>query len=180
MVNNIENNTSLDSVSELENNKNKLEMMRYRANGLSYMLGFIAILFSVFAAFISMNSMSVDKPWVLVKIAVNVLVLLVGFLCCEKAKAYSKSGSIILIVIGGVCVARMFWIPLQLMSGLTGGQTVKETIYATAWLPASTTLRGTLAIVLLACAAVSFISSGVIGYIRSNKLATYLESISKM
>lgn len=192
MVNNMENNTSLNSVSDLENSKNKLEMMRYRANGLSYMLGFLAILLSVMAAFISLNSMAVNKPTVILKIFINIGILLVGFLCCEKAKAYSKAGSIVLIVLGVICVARIFWIPLQLIvdyakyletgsaNGLGIGQTIAVTKYATAWLPSSGTFRGILAISFLIGAALAFISSGVIGYIRSKKLATYLGSIAKM
>ena len=192
MVNNIENNTSLNSVSDLENSKNKLEMMRYRANSLSYMLGFIAILFSVFAAFISLNSMAVNKPVVIVKIFVNIIVLLLGFLCCEKAKSYSSKGSIVLMVLGVVCIVRIFWIPLQLIvdyakyletgsgAGLRLGQTIITTSSATAWLPTSGTFRGILAIVLLICSALAFIASGIIGYIRSKKLTTYLNSISKV
>lgn len=180
MVNNIENNTSLDSVSELENSKNKLEMMRYRANGLSYMLGLMAILVSVFAAFISMNSMSVNRPVVLIKILLNVVILLGGFLAVEKTKAYSKYGSIALIVFGVICVGRMFWIPLHLITGITGGETISNSIHAIAWLPGNGPFRGVLAIVLLVITAVLFISSGVIGFIRSSKLATYMESISKM
>ena len=192
MVNNIENNTSLNSVSDLENSKNKLEMMRYRANSLSYTLGLIAILLSVFAAFISLNSMAVNKPAVIIKIFVNIGVLLVGFLCCEKAKAYSSAGSITLIILGAVCIARMIWIPRQIIvdyakflngadvDTLRLGQTVLSKQYATAWLPNSGTFRGVLAIGLLAGAAVSFVASGIIGYIRSKKLTTYLESIAKV
>lgn len=200
MVNNIENNTSLNSVSDLENSKNKLEMMRYRTNGLSYMLGFIAIILSVFAAFISLNSMAVNTPKVIIKIFINIFVLLSGFLCCEKAKNYSKKGSIMLIVLGAVCVARIFWIPLSMMidytdminnggnnfssyvldNGLNVGKVMQGGAYAIRWLPQSGIFRGVTAIVLLVASGLAFIGSGVIGFIRSTKLADYLQSISKM
>ena len=45
----------------------------------------------------------------------NIAILLFGFLCCEKVKAYSKEASIGLCVIGGVCALRIFWVPLNLM-----------------------------------------------------------------
>ncbi len=178
MVNNMENNNSLNSLSDLENGKNKLEMMRYRTNGLSYMLGFLAILCSIMGAFISLNSMAVNKPTVLLKILLNIAIILIGFLCCEKTKAYSKTGSITMIVLGGLCALRIFWVPLLLMGNLEVGQTVVKSDYAIAWLPNNGPFRGIFATIWLVLAALFFIASGVIGYIRSKKLATYLDSIN--
>ena len=39
MINDIENKNSLNEMSDLEHDKNQLEMMRYRVNSLSYILG---------------------------------------------------------------------------------------------------------------------------------------------
>lgn len=114
MSNELENNTSL-GMTEEEVIATKKEMMRYRANSLSYWLGFGAIGFSVFASFICLNSFAPKTVLVVVKILLNIIILLFGFLSCEKAKAYSKNSSIALIAIGGVCVLRIFWVPLQLM-----------------------------------------------------------------
>ncbi len=179
MVNNLENNNSLDSVSDLENSKNKVEMMRYRPNSLSYMLGFLAILCSVMGAFVALNSMAVNKPLVLVKILLNIAILLVGFLCCEKSKAYSMQGSIALIVLGAICALRIFWVPLNLMRGVQTGAVVTPSEYAIAWLPNSGVFRGVFATVFMAAAAALFIVSGVIGYMRSKKLSTYMDSIKE-
>ncbi|MDE6947257.1 MAG: hypothetical protein K2P14_08760 [Anaeroplasmataceae bacterium] len=101
-------------IEETELKQIKTEMMRYRANSLSYWLGFGAIIFSVFASFISLNSFQPNSVLVVVKILLNVVILLFGFLSCEKTKAYSKNSSIALIAIGGVCIARIFWVPLQI------------------------------------------------------------------
>lgn len=182
MVNNMENNTSLNSVSDLENSKNKLEMMRYRVNSLSYMFGFLAILLSVLAAFVCLNSMEPTKAYVILKIFLNIIVLLAGFLCCEKSKSYSTKGSIALIVLGVICVLRIFWIPVQLFTENPNlvGQVMENTRHATAWLPSSGVFRGFLAIVLLSGSAASFIFAGIVGYIRSKKLITYLDSIAKI
>jgi len=121
MINDVENNAgSLNEMSDLEFDKNSVEMMRYRPNGLSYKLGFGGIAFSLLGAFICLNSFNPQTAITILKILLNIAILLVGFLCCEQAKAYSKKGSLTLVVIGGVCIARMFWIPLQLMINFGG------------------------------------------------------------
>ena len=115
MSNELENKTAYEMTSDAEIVETKKEMMRYRANSLSYWLGFGAIGFSVFASFICLNSFAPVTILVVVKILLNILILLFGFLSCEKSKAYSEKASIALIGIGGVCALRIFWVPLQLL-----------------------------------------------------------------
>ena len=43
MMNNVENKNDLNKMSDLEFGKNKVEMMRYRENSLSYKLGMAGI-----------------------------------------------------------------------------------------------------------------------------------------
>ncbi|HIT44027.1 TPA: hypothetical protein IAA91_04245 [Candidatus Avacholeplasma faecigallinarum] len=202
MINNeMENKGSLNTMSDLEFDKNSVEMMRYRANSLSYTLGFVAILCSLFAAFICLNSTQPITFAIILKIILNIIILLGGFLCCEKAKAYSKNASIGLMVFGGICIARIFWIPLQLIiyysKYLTALSTQDKALEnealkylglpitgvntggANAWLPSSGYVRATIAIVLLCLAGLFFILSGIIGYARSKKLNTYLDSLKK-
>ena len=201
MINEMENKASLDQMSDLEFGKNKLEMMRYRVNGLSYKLGLLAILLSIFGAFVCLNSTQPKTFVVILKILLNIVILLAGFLCVEKSKNYSKEGSIGLIVIGGVCAARIFWIPIQLITyynmytnALNSGdkasmdkatQFIGKTITgyfegnSVRWLPYNGNFRGILAIILFVGAAVAFIGAGVIGYIRSKKLTTYLDSLKE-
>lgn len=107
----MENNVVLEG-AELQ--KTKLQMMHYRGNGLSYKLGFLGIAFSVLGAFVCLNSFHPDFLGFL-KILLNIAILLFGFLCCEKVKSYSKEASIAMCVIGGVCVLRIFWVPMNLM-----------------------------------------------------------------
>lgn len=104
-----------ETMSEAEIVETKKEMMRYRANSLSYWLGFGAIGFSVLASFVCLNSFAPTTVLVILKILLNIIILLFGFLSCEKTKAYSEKSSIALIGIGGVCVLRIFWVPLQLL-----------------------------------------------------------------
>lgn len=201
MINEMENKASLDQMSDLEFGKNKLEMMRYRVNGLSYKLGLLALVLSIFGAFVCLNSTQPKTFVVIIKILMNIAVLLAGFLCVEKARNYSKQGSIGLIVIGGVCAARIFWIPIQLIvyynkyvAALDAGDSaakeaatkyIGKTITgyfengAVRWLPYSGNFRGVLAIILLAGAALCFIGAGVVGYMRSQKLTQYLDSLKE-
>ena len=88
MINDGMENKTLNSVSDLEFNKNSVEMMRYRVNALSNKLGFGALFCSIIAAFICLNSTNPITFAVILKIMLNIIILLGGFLCCEKAKKY--------------------------------------------------------------------------------------------
>lgn len=181
MSNQVEKNVVLEG-AELE--KIKTEMMHYRGNGLSYKLAFLGIGCSVLAAFVCLNSFYPDMLG-FIKILMNIAILLFGFLCCEKVKAYSKEASIALCVIGGICVLRIFWVPLNLIvwynrfmdpnataetkneAGKYLGKIITANSSTINWLPKDGNFRGITAIVLLACAAAAFIASGVIGYFKS-------------
>ena len=112
MMNNVENKNDLNKMSDLEFGKNKVEMMRYRENSLSYKLGMGGIGASVLACFLCLNAFNPVNFATLIAIMLNIVILLGGFLCIEKAKSYSFSGSVALIVFGGVCIGRIFWIPV--------------------------------------------------------------------
>lgn len=92
----------------------KLDKMRYQNNTISYMLGMLGIGLSIFAAFILLNS-ATPRAMALPKILMNIVILLFGFMSCEKVKAYSKSYSFVMFGIAAINVARIFWIPIQLM-----------------------------------------------------------------
>ena len=62
MINEVENNNSLTQMSDLEHDKNQLEMMRYRENRLSYMLGFVALIASILACFITHYTTLLTSP----------------------------------------------------------------------------------------------------------------------
>jgi len=197
MMNNVENKNDLNKMSDLEFGKNKVEMMRYRDNSLSYKLGMGGIVFSVLACFVCLNSFNPTSFTTILAILLNIVVLLGGFLCIEKSKAYSFNGSVALIVFGGICVARIFWIPYQLIDHYNGwiadgksqnsshidyiGKTIttnpeKNNI---SYLPMDGIFRGVLAIVFLVIAASFFIAAGYIGVVRSRKLSTYLNSLNQ-
>lgn len=193
MMNNVENKNDLNKMSDLEFGKNKVEMMRYRENSLSYKLGMGAIACSVLACFFCLNSFNPNSFSTLLAIMLNIVVLLGGFLCIEKSKSYSMQGSIALIVFGGVCIARIFWIPLLLIIHYNAwkadgksshlkylGNTITTDNYnKLTYLPTDGNVRAILAIISLAGAAALFIAAGYIGMVRSKRLSTYLDSINQ-
>ena len=162
------------------------EMMRYRANSSSYKYGMLAIVFSVLASFISLNSIKWTTFDVIVKILGNIVILLFGFLSVEKVKAYNKSYSYVLMAFGGICVGRIFWFPLMLISDYTAylnnnletgrlGATVVGDPMANSYLPQSGYIRAIIAIVLLALSALFFIVSGIIAYKKSVRYHQYMQ-----
>lgn len=196
MINEMKEKSSMNKMSDLEHDKNSVEMMRYRNNKLSYGLGFGGLAFSVLAAFINLNSMSPRTVQVILAILLNIVILLFGFLCVERTKTYSKSGSISLIVLGGIDIVQIFWLPLiildtykeydNLSTPAEKAAYAKDNVGAIItdsdannihWLGTSGYLRGTLAIVFLVIAAAFFIAGGIIGVMKSNKLNNYLKSI---
>lgn len=217
MINEQENKASLNKMSDLEYQKNDTEMMRYRVNGLSNKFGLLGMACSVLGAFICLNSFNPKDVQTILIILLNVVVLLGGFLAAEKAKNYSKQGSIAQIAFGCVCIARIFYVPLQLMLNYNNyvywfkkfvesgdlndkakyeeytnylGATIingtniklqpgsKET-YLVSYLSSDGNFRAILAMIFFAIAGASFITAGVIGYIRAKKLSTYLNSLNE-
>ena len=184
-------NLEIKQTSQIYYDQNNIqgEMMRYRSNGLSYTLGMAAILFSILGAFICLNSIKWDVT-VIIKILGNIAILLFGFLSIEKVKAYSKEYSLILLGIGGVCVLRIFWIPIQLFIWYGKylanpldtevpnhlGPTVIGDPQKNSYLPQSGYVRGTAAIVLISIAAVLFLASGLIGYLKARKYHEYMKT----
>lgn len=163
-------------------NKNiKVELMRYRKNSLSYTFGLMALILSILAAFIGLNSLRYDFT-TLIKILVNIGVLLFGFLYSEQAKTYSKNGSIGLIVLGGVCFLRTLWTPRILLFGTPDqwGKILNPDNVNINWLPQDATMRGIIALVLLILAGTSFLCAGLIGYKKSVALENYMESIKEV
>ncbi|MCR5350000.1 MAG: hypothetical protein K6E20_03310 [Acholeplasmatales bacterium] len=199
MINEQKEKATLNKMSDLEYAKNDVEMMRYRANALSSKLGIFGMIASLLGAFMCLNSFRPHDFQIFIIIMLNIVILLGGFLACEKAKNYSKIGSIFQIIFGAVCIGRMFYIPLMLIryyniykKGNTAkgyakavenlGNSIKAkdtSSYAHAFFPSSGTARGITAMILFAIAGGLFIAAGVIGYLRSQKLTKYLNSINE-
>lgn len=129
-LNELESNETVESAT-LVNDKNaiknsmspeeyelfELEKMRYTTNKIPYNLGMLGVVFSVCAMFIALNSLDPNMNghgWLtVVKILMNIVILLFGFLSCEKVKVYDEKYSYLMSGFGALCVLRIFWYPLN-------------------------------------------------------------------
>lgn len=178
-------------IVDIENVRN--EKLRYQKNSLAYALGFLGIGLSLIAAFIALNTYKLGYLTI-VKILLNVVVFLFGFLSCEKVKAYNKSYAYVFFGFAALSILRIFWVPLGIMRAwndfektadakkasekfyeqiINGQDKVKK-----GYLSADGNLRGTLCIIFLVGSAIAFGFAGYVGYSKARKLEKYLESIN--
>ena len=87
---------------------------------------------------------------------------------------------------GAVCVGRIFWFPLMLITDYTAylannletgrlGATIVGDAMANSYLPQSGYVRAIIAIVFLVLSAFFFILSGIIAYIKSVRYQQYMQ-----
>ncbi|MGM9971719.1 MAG: hypothetical protein ACI35W_04860 [Anaeroplasmataceae bacterium] len=191
-------------IVDIENVRN--EKLRYQKNTLAYLLGFLGIALTLIAAFIALNTYKLNSLTI-VKILMNVVIFLFGFLSCEKVKAYDKKYAYVLFGFAAVSILRIFWVPLQIMrhwgdyekavaaANAAGDaeaarkaadnaltyfypQIINPTKQTKGYLAADGYLRATLCIIFLVGSAVAFAFAGYVGYSKARKLEKYLESIN--
>ncbi len=194
--------SKIQTIEILDIENVKIEKMRYQKNSLGYILGFGGIIFSVLASFIALNSMRPGYVTI-IKILMNVFILLFGFLTCEKVKAYKKEYSFVMFGFAIVCVLRIFWVPLQLITAWGDykkgaelastdsvrskaliskaekilGNSMISNSKTNAYLGQSGYLRAALCIILLLTAASFFAISGYVSYSKTTKLNKYLNNL---
>lgn len=174
-------------IVDVENVRN--EKLRYQKNSLAYMLGLLGICFSILNAFLALNTYYLGVLTI-VKILMNIVIFLFGFLSCEKVKAYNKNYAYVFFGFAGISVLRIFWVPLltivnwkKYKNGNNDGSMFYEQMLnpdkqKKGYLISDGTLRGTLCIILLLCSAIAFAFAGYVGYHKARRLEKYLESIN--
>ena len=183
-MNKMENNDVLNNeITPEEFEKISVELMRYRKNSLSYTLGLLALVFSIIAAFIGLNTLKYDYT-TMIKILVNIAILLFGFLFSEQVKSYGKKGCFGLLILASVNILRIFWAPLILLSGNTDrfGNILTGTVNL-AWMNptwATAQVRGIMILVCLVISAACFIVSAVVGLAKTTKLQKYMDSLKEV
>ena len=91
------------------------DRMRFTKNTLSSGLALLAILFNVLY-FVSIYKSDVGSYYYNIRMGAsvlyNLLFMLVVFLCSEGVKSYKSSFAWVLLVIGALQIARIFYLPL--------------------------------------------------------------------
>ncbi len=157
----------------------KLDRMRYTKDKRSSMMVLLAIVFNVLY-FVSIYQQDmkggVASPsypyytWMIgASVIVNLLVLLIGFLCSEGVKGRKSGYPVALLVIGAFQLGRIFYLPAKVKAMVYSYNNVEYHVM--------TNGQYTFAIVMLILSGVLCILAGINSYLNSKKLATYMKTI---
>lgn len=138
------------------------EKLLYQTNKVSYIFGYLGILFNVVFLFLTFNTVDL-KLYSLpigIKIFANIIVLLITFLSIEKVKYYSIKYSIYQIFLGLITIGRLFWLPRLFFQGKYVVGKYMESYQSRAFLIGS----------FLALAGIMFLLSGIIGLLKALKI----------
>lgn len=95
----------------------KADKMRYQVNKAGYRLILLGLSVSVVAMFRIITPVTVrPNAEIAIEILINIVLLLVTFLAAERCKFYSKNWAFGSIAIGLVHLARIFYVPKNLLA----------------------------------------------------------------
>ncbi|MDE7086946.1 MAG: hypothetical protein K2O67_02015 [Clostridia bacterium] len=156
----------------------KDDILRYKKNKFAGNFALLALVFNClyFMLLYCIHESEMKTVLIGTSVIVNLLVLLTGFFCSEGIKGYNKKFSIVLFILAGVQIARIFIYPTM---GMAGGWLRSEHVFGiTVKNPdTSVALNGTLMIAFLAASAACFIVSGVFGLIIAQRLENFTKKV---
>ncbi len=151
----------------------KKDRLRYSKNTLSSNFALLAILFNIFY-FVSIYKTDVGNYFYSITIGVsviyNLLFMLFTFLCSEGIKKYSLHYSVLLIAIGVLQIARVFYLPARAHSSIV--------TTSAGDIPVMGDAQYTRLIIFLLISAAFAVSGGVIGVIKNRILNEYTKNLS--
>ncbi|MCR5823407.1 MAG: hypothetical protein K6G60_03145 [Lachnospiraceae bacterium] len=151
----------------------KKDRLRYSKNTLSSNFALLAILFNIFY-FVSVYKTDAGNYFysftIGVSVIYNLLFMLFTFLSSEGIKKYSLHYSVLLIVIGVLQIARVFYLPAKAHAAVI--------TTAAGNLPVIGDALYTRLIIFLLISAAFAISGGVIGVIKNRILNEYTKNLS--
>lgn len=152
----------------------KLDRMRYAKNALSSRLTYLAILFNVLY-FVSIYESDVGSWYYSITIGAsivyNLVFMLMTFLASEGVKNYKMGYSVLLLIVGALQIARIFYLPMQAYQATV---TISKVTYPVMEVP-----QLTWVIICLGLSAVCCLAAGIIGAHRSRTLAAYNASLNE-
>ena len=152
----------------------KLDRMRYAKNIFSPRLTYLAILFNVLY-FVSIYGSDVGSWYYQIliggSIVYNLVFMLMTFLASEGVKNYKLGYAVLLLVAGAGQIARIFILPRLAYEATI---TIKSVTYSVMEMP-----QLIWVITCLALSAACCMAAGIVGIIRSRKLAAYNASLEE-
>ena len=95
----------------------KADKMRYQPNKGAYYLILLGLLISIVALFSMITPSTIVPNFnTVLEIMINIIIMLITFLAAERCKVYSRNWALVVIVIAGIHVLRIFWVPTQLVA----------------------------------------------------------------
>ncbi len=143
------------------------DRMRYSKNKFSSSMCYLAILFNAiyFASIYRGVKADIGDYYFNILVGVSVLVnigfMLVTFLASEGVKNYKLNFSIILLVLAGVQIIRIFGYPMNASSTLVDSHSTKMVMETSQFI---------LCLVLLIASAACLVAGGVVGILRTTTL----------
>ena len=167
----------------------KLDRMRYTKDKRSSQMVLLAIVFNVLY-FVSIyqqdhpvvKPISTDYPyysWLIgASVILNLLFLLIGFLCSEGVKGRRKGYTGMLIFLGVLQFARIFYLPAKAHSSVYT-QTVKnaEGVAESITKKVMTDGQYAFAVAMLVVSGILCIAAAINSYMNNKKLASYMATI---
>lgn len=164
----------MTAMSMEEQKRIQLDRMRYTKNTFSSRLTLLAILFDVLY-FVSIYEADVGSWYYRIligpSIVYNLLFMLLAFLASEGVKNYKKSYAYMLLTLAAGQIVRIFILPVQAFQSVV---TIKKVDY-----PVMDQAQFVYVVACLCLSAACCLIAGVVGVIRSSKLAQYNASLEK-
>ena len=150
------------------------DRMRFTKNTLSSGLALLAILFNVLY-FVSIYKSDVGSYYynILIGASVlyNLLFMLVVFLSSEGVKGYKASFAYVLLVVGALQIARIFFLPMQAHAAVIKVNKQEVLVMQTA--------QFVRIVVYLAASAACCFVAGVVGIRKSQALAAHMATLEQ-
>ena len=145
------------------------DRMRFTKNTLSSGLALLAILFNVLY-FVSIYKSDVGSYYYNIRIGAsilyNLIFMLVVFLSSEGVKGYKLSFACVLLVVGALQIARIFFLPMQAHTAMIKVNKQEVLVMQTA--------QFVRIVVYLAASSACCLIAGVVGIHRSRALAAHM------
>jgi hypothetical protein len=146
----------------------KKDRLRYTNNKLSAKLTYLAIVFDVLF-FVSIYRSNVNMYYYNIKMGISVLMnlifLLVAFLCSEGVKSYKINYAYTLLGVGVLQLIRIFGYPMAAHAALTKVNAVEVTVMSDK--------QFVYTVACLVASAVACFAAGIIGIVKTRVLENY-------
>lgn len=158
----------------------KLDRMRYTKDKRSANMVLLAVVFNVlYYVSVYQQDHPVVKPispdypyysWMIgASVILNLLFLLIGFLCSEGVKGRKSGYTVMLLALGALQIGRIFYLPAKAKAATFTN--AGETFHV------MTSGQYTFAVIMLALSGVLCIAAALNSYNNNAKLAKYMKSI---